>query len=65
MADKKLIVVKENCPQNNKCPSVEVCPVGALSQEGFNAPAVDYDLCIACGNCTERCPRKALVFTEL
>ena len=38
MADKKLIVIKENCPQNHKCPSVKVCPVGALSQEDLTLP---------------------------
>ena len=64
MADKKLIVIKENCPQNHKCPSVKVCPVGALSQEGFNAPTVDLGVCIRCGKCSAFCPKKALVLTD-
>ena len=64
MADKKLIVIKENCPQNHKCPSVKVCPVGALSQEGFYAPTVDLDVCIRCGKCSAFCPKKALVLTD-
>ena len=47
--DKKLKIIIENCPQNHKCPAVNVCPVGALSQKDFEAPIIDYDKCI--GNC--------------
>jgi len=56
-----LKVIKEKCPQNHRCPALRVCPVGALKQEGNNAPTVDYNLCIECGKCTEFCPMKALV----
>ncbi|MFI3212336.1 MAG: 4Fe-4S binding protein [Eubacteriales bacterium] len=59
--NKKLMVIKENCPQNHKCPSVAICPVGALKQEGFLAPTVDHDKCIKCGKCVSFCPKKALV----
>lgn len=59
--EKKLSVKKENCPQNHKCPAVQVCPVGALSQTGFEAPTVRYDLCIRCGKCSNFCPKKALI----
>lgn len=59
--EKKLKVIIERCPQNHKCPSINVCPVGALSQEGFKAPKVDYKKCIKCGKCAEFCPKKALV----
>lgn len=59
--EKKLKIVIENCPQNHKCPAVKVCPVGALSQNGFEAPKMDYDKCIGCGKCSKRCPKKALV----
>ena len=41
--DKKLKIIIENCPQNHKCPAVNVCPVGALSQKDFEAPIIDYD----------------------
>ena len=58
---KVLILIKENCPQNHKCPAIKVCPVGALSQVGFNAPIIDYDKCIKCGKCSNFCPKKALV----
>ena len=59
--EKKLGVIVENCPQSHPCPSVSVCPVGALSQEGFHAPTVDHDICIQCGECSTFCPMKALV----
>lgn len=58
---KTLIIRNENCPQNHKCPAVNICPMGALSQNGFNAPVIDYDKCIACGKCSNFCPKKALV----
>lgn len=59
--ERKLNIVIENCPQNHKCPAVQVCPVGALSQSGFSAPQIDYEKCIACGKCSNFCPKKALV----
>lgn len=62
--DKKdmiLAVKKSRCPQNHACPSVRVCPVGALSQKGNAAPVVDMDQCIKCGKCVRFCPMRALV----
>ena len=59
--DKKLRVIVEKCPQNHPCPSIQVCPVGALSQEGYLAPVVAHDVCIRCGKCANFCPKKALV----
>lgn len=61
---KILEVIKEKCPQNHRCPSLAVCPVGALAQEGFNAPEVDREKCICCGKCSNYCPKKALVIKE-
>lgn len=58
---KQLRIIIENCPQNHSCPTVEVCPVGALDQKGFNAPTINYDKCIGCGKCARFCPKKALV----
>jgi ferredoxin len=46
----------EICPQNHPCPSVRVCPTGAITQQGNQAPAVDRDLCTNCGICTLSCP---------
>lgn len=58
---KKLTVVRERCPQSHHCPSVRICPVGALRQEGFSAPMVDLEICIRCGKCVKACPKKVLV----
>ena len=58
----ELCVNKSRCPQNHPCPSIRVCPVGALSQKGFAAPIVDKSKCIKCGKCTKSCPMRALVF---
>lgn len=57
---KELVVKTERCPQNHPCPSVRICPVGALIQEGFNAPTVDNEVCIKCGKCVSFCPMGAL-----
>ena len=27
--NKNLKIIIENCPQNHKCPAINVCPVGA------------------------------------
>lgn len=59
--ENKLIIKKEQCPQNHSCPAVKVCPVGALSQEEFFAPTINYEKCIRCGKCSNFCPKKALV----
>lgn len=59
--ERKLTIKVENCPQSHLCPSVKVCPVGALSQKGFEAPTIDHDKCIRCGKCSNFCPKKALV----
>ena len=58
---KKLNIIVEKCPQNHKCPAVETCPVGALSQNKFEAPVVDLNKCIRCGKCSNFCPKKALI----
>jgi ferredoxin len=62
--DKSNMIVTVNesrCPQNHHCPSVQVCPVGALSQNGFHAPQLDEEKCIKCGKCVRFCPKRALV----
>ncbi len=58
---KILTIKKDNCPQNHPCPAVKVCPVGALSQNKFDAPTIDHSKCIKCGKCSSFCPKKALV----
>jgi len=49
----------ERCPQNHPCPSLRVCPTGALSQKGYAAPTVDKEKCIDCGKCVKYCPKRA------
>ena len=61
LMDRRLKIVIENCPQNHKCPAVNVCPVGALSQKDFEAPNIDNNKGIRCGKCSNFCPKKALV----
>lgn len=63
--EKKLSIKKENCPQNHKCPAVNVCPVNALTQKDFEAPEINYEKCISCGKCSNFCPKKALIITNL
>lgn len=58
---KTLNVIVSRCPKNHPCPSVRVCPVGALKQTGFDAPTIDRSKCINCGKCARFCPRGALV----
>ena len=65
MSNKKLVVINEKCPQNHKCPSVLICLVDALVQDGFNAPVVLEDKCIKCGKCVAFCKMKALVFEDV
>lgn len=60
--DKILSVNKNRCPQNHPCPSIRVCPVGALKQNGYNAPIVNQGKCIKCGKCIRFCPMRAIVF---
>lgn len=60
----KLMVDTNLCPQNHACPSVTICPMQALSQEGYQAPVVDAEKCIVCGLCAEKCGKKALKIVE-
>ncbi len=55
-----LAVNERRCPQNHRCPSVQICPTGALKQKGFAAPVVDQDACVLCGKCVRFCPMGAL-----
>ena len=56
----KLIVNAAKCPQNHSCPSIAVCPQGAISQKNiYSLPVVDETLCILCGKCMRFCPRGA------
>jgi len=50
-----IVIRKELCPQNHACPTLPLCSVGAISQEGFDAPTVDDDKCICCCKCVNSC----------
>ena len=48
-------VQEQYCPQNHPCPVTRLCPLGAISQEGFGAPVIDMEKCTGCGLCTRAC----------
>ncbi len=43
---------------------IDLCPVEAISQEGFSLPVVDADVCISCGTCVEHCGRQAMKLSD-
>jgi len=51
-----ITVQKQYCPQNHPCPTLRVCPEGAIKQKGYAAPYIDQEKCIECGRCTRSCP---------
>lgn len=55
----KIKVNESRCPKNHRCPAINVCPVGAIYQNGFDAPIIDEDKCISCGKCVQMCPYSA------
>jgi Fe-S-cluster-containing hydrogenase component 2 len=60
----KINVDGNRCPQNHSCPAINICPVGAISQEGFDLPQIDHKKCILCRKCTTFCPKLALQYVE-
>lgn len=61
---KKLLIRSELCPQNHKCPAVNICPIKALQQKDYNAPIVEDSKCIKCGKCVNFCPHKVFSLIE-
>lgn len=59
-----IVIDKNVCPQTHKCPLVNICPVGAISQEGFSLPVVDHEKCIQCGACVDGCGMNAVYLNE-
>ena len=49
-----------SCPQNHRCPITRVCPVGAISQDGYGLPVIDDKQCTECGKCVKYCPMQAV-----
>jgi Fe-S-cluster-containing hydrogenase component 2 len=56
----QISVDKNRCPQNHRCPSIRVCPVGAIKQDGFDLPTIDDEICIKCKKCIMYCPMGAI-----
>lgn len=48
------------CPQNHRCPIVNICPAGAISQDGFGLPVINEEKCTECGKCIRFCPMSAV-----
>lgn len=48
------------CPQNHRCPLLDVCPWEAISQQGYGLPAIDPEKCIECGKCITHCGKQAV-----
>jgi len=55
-----ITIDKNKCPQNHRCPSIAVCPVGAISQNGYELPIINQELCVECGKCISFCPKRAI-----
>lgn len=56
----ELIINKNKCPQNHRCPTVAVCPKGAITQKDVRSlPVIDKSKCTVCGKCIRFCPKGA------
>lgn len=49
------------CPQNHRCPLMNICPVGAITQDGIGLPVINQEKCIECGKCAKMCPMRAVI----
>jgi len=55
-----ILVDKNLCSQNHRCPAIKVCPVKAISQNNYELPQIDQDKCIKCEKCIKFCPMGAI-----
>lgn len=60
LSERVLYINPNRCPQNHRCPSLNVCPTGALTQNGYKLPKVDAAKCTKCGKCVKYCPTRAI-----
>ena len=57
-----IIIDKNKCPQNHRCPAIAICPKQAIMQSGFVLPTIDHALCINCQKCVKFCPMGAIQY---
>lgn len=50
-----IAVQSQYCPQNHRCPTLGLCPTGAVKQDGYRAPTIDAEICTECGRCVSSC----------
>jgi len=64
--DYKMCRPNECNPDTGICAAVEACSKAVLEQiDGpFEAPIVDQDMCLGCGDCVEACPLDAIQITH-
>jgi len=55
-----ITIDKDKCPQNHRCMAINVCPTGAISQNGIELPIINKGLCIECEICLQFCPKGAM-----
>ena len=62
LVDYKICNPNECNPDGGICAAVEACSKAVLEQiDGiFEAPTVDQDMCLGCGDCVESCPLDAI-----
>ncbi len=53
-------VNEKKCPQNHRCPAINVCKYKAIYQTGYGLPKIDKVKCIQCGKCVIFCPMGAI-----
>jgi translation initiation factor RLI1 len=62
LVDYKICNPNECDPDEGICAAVEACSKAVLEQiDGtFEAPIVNQDMCLGCGDCIEACPLDAI-----
>ena len=62
LMDYRICNPNECNPDEGTCAAVEACSKGVIEQiDGtFEAPIVDQDMCLGCGDCVKACPLDAM-----
>lgn len=54
-------IVQNKCDKSPFCPVKRVCPVNAVTKQGFfGSVEIDSTKCIGCGKCIQYCPHGAV-----